>query len=208
MSETALGLSEDEFARPTRCAAWNVKELLSHLYWAINRINAALAEPEPPSADTDSVSYWRSYVPAADAPDIADRAKELSNQFATGADLARGWDGMWRKAIESSSRTDPARVVMTWGPALRLDEFLKTRVLEVTVHRMDLDDALGRKGWGTDQAVSIVDDILSGLLGEDPPRDLEWDSVEFIEAATGRRPLTPDKRRILGPLAGRFPLLG
>jgi uncharacterized protein (TIGR03083 family) len=208
VSETAWGLSEEEFGRPTRCAAWNVKELLSHLYRAVDRINTALVQPEPPSAGTDSVSYWRSYGPAADAPDIADRAKELSDRYATGADLARGWDGMWREAIESASRADPGRVVVTWQPTLRLDEFLRTRVLEVTVHRMDLDDALGRKGWGTDQAISIVDDILSGLLGEDPPRDLEWDVVEFIEAGTGRRTLTPDERRILGPLADRFPLLG
>ena len=63
--------------------------------------------------------------------------------------LARAWDRMWREAVALAGRTDPARLVATtWGPTLPLDEYLKTRVLEVTVHRMDLEDALGRKGWG------------------------------------------------------------
>ena len=116
---------------------------------------------------------------------------------------------MWREALALAGRTDPARLLATtWGPTLRLDEYLKTRVLEVTVHRMDLEDALGRKGWGTDLAISIVDDILAGLLGEDPPRDLDWDVVEFIETACGRRPLTDHERKVLGPLAEKFPLLG
>ena len=43
---------------------------------------------------------------------------------------------------------------------------------------MDLDHALGRKGWGTDAGVSIVDDILVGLLGKEPPDALDWDAVD------------------------------
>jgi hypothetical protein len=73
---------------------------------------------------------------------------------------------------------------------------------------MDLEDALGRKGWGTDRAVSIVDETLEALLGREPLSDLEWDVVDFIEAGTGRRPLTQAERRILGHLADRFPLMG
>jgi hypothetical protein len=89
-----------------------------------------------------------------------------------------------------------------------VDELLKTRVLEVTVHRMDLEEAFGKKGWGTDQAISIVDDTLEGLLEQEPPSDLEWDVIDFIEAGAGRRPLTDEERVILGPLAEKFPLLG
>ena len=209
LSATTSGLAEEEFSLPTRCTEWNVKELLGHTYRGVNRINVLLADPAPPAADTDAISYWRAYVPEDDAPDIAKRGKEAADEFASGAELARAWDHMWRETVALAGRTDPARLVATtWGPTLRLDEYVKTRVLEVTVHRMDLEDALGRKGWGTDLAISIVDDILAGLLGEDPPRDLEWDVVEFIEAGCGRRALTDRERAVLGPLATRFPLLG
>jgi uncharacterized protein (TIGR03083 family) len=208
VSQTALGLSEEDFAKPTRCEAWNVKELIGHLYRAIDRLNVALAEPEPPEADSESVAYWRSYDAATDAPAIAERAKDTGTRYPNGHDLAVAWGEMWPRALDAAGRTDPGRVVVTFGPKLRLDEFLKTRILEVTVHRMDLEDALGRKGLGTDRAVSIVDDILVGLLGEDPPRELEWDVVEFIEVGTGRRPLTQEEGKLLGKLADRFPLMG
>ncbi|MGH2557289.1 MAG: maleylpyruvate isomerase family mycothiol-dependent enzyme [Actinomycetota bacterium] len=208
VSKIVLALPEDDFGRPTRCTAWDVKELLAHVFRNVDRVNRALAEPAPDEAGSDSISYWRSYDPQGDAFDIADRAKELAARYDTGSELAEAWDAMWREAVQVAGSQDRGRIVSTWGPTLTLDEFLKTRVLEMTVHRMDLEDALGRKGWGTDQAVSIVDEILEGLLGEQPPSDLEWDVVDFIEAGTGRRPLTEEERKILGPLADRFPLMG
>jgi len=208
LSKVVLDLPEDDFARPTRCTAWNVKELMGHIYRDIDRINAALSSEPPGEATDDSVSYWRAYDPATDAPDIAERAKERADMYSTGHDLAAAWEELWPRTLELAEDADPARLVQTWGPVTRFDEYLKTRVLEVTVHRMDLEDALGRKGWGTDAAVSIVDDILEGLLGEQPPSDLEWDVVDFIETGTGRRALADSERKILGRLADRFPLLG
>jgi uncharacterized protein (TIGR03083 family) len=208
VSETALSLPEESFSLRTRCIAWDVKGLLGHMYRDIDRLNIALSEGAPPEPDTDSVSYWTSYDPLGDAPDIAGRAQELADSYPTGRELAGAWDEMWRRSLDLAGAADPGRVVVTWGPALTLNEFLKTRVLEMTVHRMDLEDALGRKGWGSDDAVSIVDDIMEGLLGEQPPSDLEWDVVDFIEIGAGRRPLTEAERQILGPLADRFPLMG
>lgn len=201
-------LEEGDFARPSRCGAWNVKELLAHLLWGAGRVHRFLGQPAPDAADGDSVSYWRSYDREGDAPHIADRAKEFAARYGTARELVEAWDEMWPKVVEAAGREERGRLVATWGPVLTLDECLKTQVLEITVHRMDLEDAFGRKGWGTDQAVSIVDEVLEGLLGEQPPSDLEWDVVDFIEAGTGRRPLTKEERTILGPLADRFPLMG
>jgi uncharacterized protein (TIGR03083 family) len=208
VSALVLSLTEDEFAKHTRLPAWNVKELLGHMYRDINRTNTALSTPAPAEVTADSVSYWRSYDPVHDAPAIADRAKELAAGYQTGVALGAAWNEMWPQALEGAAATDRSRLVVTWGPHLTLDEFMKTRVLEITVHRMDMEHALGRKGWGTDLAVSIVDDILEGLLGEQPPSELEWDVVDFIETGTGRRSLTENERALLGPLADRFPLLG
>jgi uncharacterized protein (TIGR03083 family) len=208
VSKALDGLSEEDFAMPTRCSAWNVKELLAHMYRGVDRINVGLEAPPPEEPDADSVSYWGRYEPIAEGADIADRAKHLAAAFGSGRDLALSWDPMWRRAMDAAERAGPNRLVVTWGPALELDEFLRTRVLEITVHRLDLEVAFGRKGWGTDQAISIVDDILVGLLGLEPPAELEWDAIDFIEAGTGRRALNDDERSMLGPLAERFPLLG
>jgi len=208
ISKAVLDLRDADFARPTRCTAWNVKELLAHIYRDVDRINTALASPAPAEATHDSVTYWRSYDPVDDGKDIADRAKELAGRYRTGSELARAFDQMWRRAIDGAKGADRDRLVVTWGPVLTLEEFLTTRVFETTVHRMDLQDAFGQKGWGTDRAAAFVDETLEALLGQEPPSDLEWDVVDFIETGTGRRPLTDQERKILGPLAERFPLMG
>jgi uncharacterized protein (TIGR03083 family) len=208
LNRDVLYLSEEAFAKPTRLPAWNVKELFGHVHRSINdRLTTALRGPSPEAPEVDSVTYFRSYDPATDSGDVADRAKGVAAGFATGHELAVAWAEAWPLTLARAAEADPERVVVTFGPAIRFDEYLKTRVLEITVHRMDLEHALGRKGWGTDEAISIVDDILVGLLGEQPPSNLDWDAIDFIDTGTGRRPLSDRERRMLGRLAGRFPLL-
>jgi uncharacterized protein (TIGR03083 family) len=210
VSEIGRRLDDSDFARPTRCPLWNLKELIGHLYRDVDRINQALENPAPPTATHDSITYFRSYDPTpggADAVRVAERSKEVAARYATGRELVDAWDELWPGTLDRAATADPSRLVVTFGPALTFDEYLKTRVLEVTVHRMDVEDALGVRGWGTDSAVSIVDDILVGLLGTEPPRSLDWDVVDFIETGTGRRELTDDERTKLGVrLARRFPL--
>jgi uncharacterized protein (TIGR03083 family) len=201
-------LSEQEFARPTRCPPWSVKELLGHVYRDVDRLGTALAAPSDLPVELDAVSYWRSYDPIADGPEIADRAKEIADGFATGADLARAFDEMWPGRAAAAAEADPSRSVQTFGPVLRLDEFLRTRVLELAVHRLDLLEALARERDVDPQAGPVVIGVLDGLLGEARPAALGWTDVEYIEAGTGRRPVSAGERATLGKLADRFPLLG
>jgi uncharacterized protein (TIGR03083 family) len=212
VSDLVKHLDESDFAKPTRCPEWNFKELFAHVVRDVDRINAGLDNPEPQAVTHDAVSYFGSYdgTPGgAAAAGVAERSKELAARYPDGASLRAAWDDLWPRTLDRAAAADRTRLVVTFGPVLTLEEYLKTRVLEVTVHRMDLEDALGERGWGTDSAVSIVDDILVGLLGTEPPRTLDWDVVDFIETGTGRRALTDAERKKLGVrLSKRFPLLG
>jgi uncharacterized protein (TIGR03083 family) len=208
VSQLVLGLPEEDFAQATRLPEWNVKELLGHMTRGVDRINVFLDAPPPPAVDTDSISYWTRYDPMTDSPAVAERGKAVAADYGSGQELAAAWDETWRRALGRAGTEDRSRLVeVSWGPALTLDEYVKTRVLEITVHRMDMEEALGLKGWGTDAAISIVDEILEGLLGEEPPTELEWDAIDFIEVGTGRRDPTTAEREVLGDLADRFPLL-
>src|SRR5438445_10009228 len=120
VSKIALDLSEDDFARPTRCTAWNIKELLGHIYRDVDRINTALSTPPPPEATHDSITYWMSYDPITVGRDIADRAKELAGQYGTGPELGEAFDEMWRRAIDAARSADRSRVVVTWRAAVTL----------------------------------------------------------------------------------------
>jgi hypothetical protein len=166
-----------------------------------------VAEPAPAAADATEVTYFRSYDPVADAPDISRRAEEVAEGFATGADLARSFDERWRQAEGAARRKDPGRVVRTFRPSLLLPDYLATRLPEMTVHGLDLADALRREPWITPEGMAIVGDILTGLLAAAPPAALQWTEVTFIEAGTGRRALSVEERAILGDRAALFPLL-
>src|SRR5207302_1612720 len=73
ISIVVLEMPEEHFAKPTRLPAWNVKQLFGHMYRDVDRINAGLDALPPAEVSADSVSYWRSYDPVADGPDIAER---------------------------------------------------------------------------------------------------------------------------------------
>lgn len=200
-------LSEADFALPTRCPPWDVKVLMGHMHRDVDRILDYRDEPAPDEPDADSVSYFRSYDPVGDAPRISARSMEVSDAFDSGAALARSFEERWRLAVDAARAQDPGKVVRTFAPALRLEEYVKTRVLEIAVHGLDLADALGRPPWITPGGAAITRAILEGLLGVPPPPGLEWDDVAFIEAGTGRRPLTGAERVVLGEAATAFPLL-
>jgi uncharacterized protein (TIGR03083 family) len=207
VADLLLGLSEGDFARPTRCEPWDVKELTAHLYRSLFRVPSVLDAAPPPAADTDSVSYWQSYDVPTDSPVIAAHARETAATYSSGKELAVAFDELCHSALDRARSVDPGRLVhVWWGPNLRLDEFLTTRVLEVVVHGLDMTHALGRGPVATQAGIATVCATLRALLGREPPP--RWSPVEFVEKGTGRAALDATDRAELGPAANAFPLLG
>ncbi|MFN8233809.1 MAG: maleylpyruvate isomerase family mycothiol-dependent enzyme [Actinomycetota bacterium] len=205
--DVASSLDDGAFAGPTRLPLWNVKELFAHMWGDLDRIREYLGEPAPAEADADAVSYWRSYDAAREGVAIADRAKAVAGRFATGAELVASFEEARERSIALALATPAGRVVATRGPALRLDDYLETRILEMGVHGLDLAAAIGRDPWLTPEAAAVIRRILVGLLGEEPAIVRRWSDRSFIEAGTGRRGLTYEEHAALGPLAHAFPLL-
>jgi uncharacterized protein (TIGR03083 family) len=200
-------VADDAFAGPTRLPVWTLKELFAHMWSDLDRIRMYLAGPAPAAADTDAVAYWRRYDPADDGPITAERARGIAGRFASGAELVRSFDDARAEAIALAVATPEDRIVATWGPTMRFDEYLRTRILEMGVHGLDLADALGGEPWLTPGAADVTRRILIGLLGEEPAIVRRWSDRSFIEAGTGRRGLTYESHAALGPLARAFPLL-
>jgi uncharacterized protein (TIGR03083 family) len=206
-TDACLELPEAHFARPTRLPAWNVKQLLAHMWRDMDRLRSALGDEPPEAADADAMTYWRAYDPAARGPEIAGRAREVAARFATGGQLAADFERTWTEGVALATGEPPDRLIATWGPTMRLDEFLATRVVEIAVHGLDLAHALDRRPWLSREGSGIVRRILDGLLDAELPLLIGWDELAFIEAGTGRRRLDEMDRAILGDLAERFPLL-
>jgi len=197
-------LKPKQWEQPTRCPPMNVRELVAHMLRGAVRIQEMLdAGPVDAEPEKDAVTYFQ-FDSASEAPVIVKRAQESAAAFPP--DLARTWDLEWTKNLQR------ARMYLGDDPVLpnifgliRLSEYLKTRCVEVVIHHMDLDDALGRKPHPDAGALEIVGDILRGLLGTDL-RPAGVDDVRFALIGSGRAPLNDDERQLLGPLADKFPL--
>ena len=195
MSEQVLGADEAAFARGSRCPPWSVGELLYHVRIGVGRLLGMLAGPEPAAGPLISAAgYFRPgerFSPAVNDDRIA-AAQRGAAALGTGAAVARDFDRAWRESWAKVQQAGQARVVRTrHGDRMLLTEFVRTRVLELAVHGLDLAAGLGRRPWMTDAAARVVAELflpagaMARLLDESG-----WDQVTLIAKATGRLPLT------------------
>ena len=78
------------------------------------------------------------------------------------------------------------------GDLMLLSEFLRTRVLELAVHGLDLAAGLNRDPWLTPEAAAVVAELMLPT-GSAPAvrKRLGWDDATLIAKITDRLPLTP-----------------
>jgi len=210
------GLSDDDFARSTRCPGWNVAEVVAHCEGMLHRLVGENARPVEGEAEIDRVGYYR-YDP--DGPrEGEDPAKTFSEVIRDRViDEVDGRDGTALRASLAGAVEDaiagvrdiPAeRVIKRSGhPRMTFGEFVASRNLEFGVHTMDIEHAVGRPEGVNPATAGVIVGILDGLLGGAVPRSVGWDATSYILAGTGRRPIAAEERANLGALADRFPLL-
>lgn len=206
VGKTLHKLDADEWEAPTRCAPMTVKQLVGHVGRGGLRITEMLAqEPVGDEPEKDGVTYFQ-YDAALVGPDVVRRAREASDDV-TPAELVRSWDESWSRALRAAreilSTSDP--VLPGIFGTIRLSEYIRTRIVEVTVHHLDFDDALGHPPHPDPGALEATGDVLRGLLGTDL-RPVGMDDLRFAYTGTGRASLTDAERGYLGPLADTFPL--
>ncbi|MFG1652497.1 maleylpyruvate isomerase N-terminal domain-containing protein [Micromonospora sp. NPDC049275] len=113
----------------------------------------------------------------------------------------------WQAADAAVADVPPERVLRTrHGDAMSLTEFLRTRVVEVGVHGLDLAAALDRPPWLTPQAEAVIADLLTG--GRPAPAELRWDRLTVIRKSTGRAPLTVPEQTTIDAAGFRWLVFG
>lgn len=209
-------LSEEDFARPTRCPGWSVAELVAHCEGMLVRLVGENARSVEGPAEVDRVGYY-AYDPEGPR-EGEDPTKTFSEVIRdrvideaagrSGDELRASLEGALDAAVRGVHEIPAERVIKRSGhPTMTFGEFVASRNLEFGVHTMDITHALGRPQRVAPPAAGIITGILDGLLGQRPPDSLGWDATTYILSGTGRRPLEPHERAELGPLAARFPLL-
>ena len=202
LSGVLAGLDEAAFARPTGCDPWTVAELAYHVRMAIGRLPGMLAAPEPAGPDLVSAAgYYRpdQRFSTATNDDRIQAAQRGAAALPSAAARARDFRAALRQAEAALRDAPPGRVVRTrHGDPMLLTEFLRTRVLELAVHGLDLAAALGREPWMTGQAARVTGDLLLPPAAAGRLRaETGWDQVGLIARLTGRHPVTPAETSLI-----------
>ena len=183
---TALeNIQPAQWEAPTRLEGWTVYTLAAHLLRMPKTIadftDDDFAEDMP---NKDAVDYWDYSGPEA-AEGNTKRTLQIADTTSPetiATDFARAVE-----AAQKIMHLVPANEVLNTNRGfLQFADYVWTRVLELTVHSLDLADALGKPVELDPEAVKLTVFVLERLLAEPRPMELK-DDVEFMEAATGRK---------------------
>lgn len=201
---------EADFSRPTRAAAWSVRELLYHQLLDTQRALVALASPADPdeSADVDELSYWASF-----RPDQGDGGAAHAHFVQAAAAAYSSPDVLLDQLVETAGAVvraaraaDPGLLVRTQGHVITVGGLVSTLVVEATIHLLDLAVDLPGAPEVPAAVLAHTRRVLEGLAGDLLP--LGWDDQECVLKATGRLDLTVTDRDELGASAVLLPVLG
>ncbi len=202
LSRVLAGLDDAAFARPTACDPWTVAELAYHVRMIVGRLPGMLAAPEPAGpgprlrgrATTGRTGgSLRPRTPTGSSPRSAGRRPWPARR------PGRAISSVARRQAELALRdAAPGRVVRTrHGDPMLLTEFLRTRVLELAVHGLDLAAALDREPWMTTEAAQVTEDLLLPCGAAGLRAETGWDRVGLIARLTGRHPVTPAETELI-----------
>lgn len=216
ITETIRALPEPDYGRPTRCAGWTVADLVFHLLLDAQRALVTCASPTEAHTDTDYISYWARYWAYDSSGDVEhprDREQKAAAHarfvrisaaaFASPRSLLQMWTETSAAAVRAASATPPDARLATQGRVLTIVDFVATLAVEAAIHHLDLD--LPHDEPDPD-ALDLTRRTLDGLLGAGAVRP-DWPAAGYALKATGRQPLEPAERAVLGNSAERFPLI-
>lgn len=188
---TTRSITPDQWGGPG-LGEWTVRDLVGHTSRAHRTVSLYLADPQP-LVHGDAVAYFRA---ALSGPDIgaldaaiADRGRAEGQGL--GDDPAARVAALADEVLALVERTPGDTPCNTAAGGMTLDGYLSTRVVELTLHTLDLAVALGRADdQPPSSAARLTGAVLAGL------------AVEGRRAGPALRALTGR-----GGLPGRFTVL-
>ena len=202
-------LAQPQFELPTNCPPWTLEELAIHTAASVG-LRAALPSAEPGSVPSSAADYYRR--PERGTSQYrqrnVDRTVELAARLRAQTSPARWFDEVTRDAMTKLGDDDLDRIVLiSQRSAMRLADWVLTRVISVAAHGLDVALTLGRPPWTTAEALAVIRPVFVELIGAEPPASLGWDDHALLATATGRRALKAEEQTLLGPLRERIPVL-
>ncbi|MFF2013596.1 maleylpyruvate isomerase N-terminal domain-containing protein [Streptomyces sp. NPDC058195] len=199
------GLGDEDFAQPSGCAGWLVRDLVCHLVIDAQDILITLATPADAEPTRDAVTYWETAgePPAGDDP-LDALTVRLAAAYEDPRLLLFHLDDVGSAAGRAAALADVDLRVATRGQVLTAGDYLGAYVLEWTLHHLDLVAHLPGVPGPPAEGLARTREILERIAGTPLPSSIP--DRDALLVATGRRAPTSTERAALGGPAARFPL--
>lgn len=199
-------LPDEDFARPSGCAGWLVRDLVCHLVIDAQDVLITLATPTDAEPTRDAATYWQ----VSDTPPTGDDPLDaltvrLAAAYEDPGLLKFHLDDVGSAAGRAAALADPAMRVGTQDQVLTTADYLTAYVLEWTLHHLDLIAHLPAAADPPAETLARARELLEQVAGTPFPASLP--DKDTLRVATGRRPPTPTEEATLSPLPTKLPLI-
>ncbi|MET9919241.1 maleylpyruvate isomerase N-terminal domain-containing protein [Streptomyces sp. NPDC059605] len=199
-------LSDEDFARPSGCTGWLVRDLVCHLVIDAQDVLITLATPAGTEPTRDAVTYWEvgGEPPTGDDP-LDALTVRLAAAYQEPWLLKFHLDDVGSAAGRAAGLADPAGRVGTRDEVLTTGDYLSAYVLEWTLHHLDLIAHLPDAAEPPAEGLARTREMLERIAGTTfPPSFSDQDALLI---GTGRRAPAEAERAELGELAARLPFV-
>ncbi|MEU7257328.1 maleylpyruvate isomerase N-terminal domain-containing protein [Streptomyces rimosus] len=199
-------LSDEDFARPSGCAGWLVRDLVCHLIIDAQDVLITLVTPADTEPTRDAVTYWE----VAETPPTGDDPLDalivrLAAAYEDPGLLKFHLDDLGSAAGRAAELADPTVRVGTRDVVLTTGDYLSAYVLEWTLHHLDLIAHLPNAAEPPTEGLARTREMLEKIAGATFPSS--FSDKDALLIGTGRRTPTETEKAELGELAAKLPFV-
>ncbi|MFH8747952.1 maleylpyruvate isomerase N-terminal domain-containing protein [Streptomyces rimosus] len=199
-------LSDEDFARPSGCAGWLVRDLVCHLIIDAQDVLITLVTPADTEPTRDAVTYWE----VAETPPTGDDPLDalivrLAAAYEDPGLLKFHLDDLGSAAGRAAELADPTVGVGTRDVVLTTGDYLSAYVLEWTLHHLDLIAHLPNAAEPPTEGLARTREMLEKIAGTAFPSS--FSDKDALLIGTGRRMPTETEKAELGELAAKLPFV-
>lgn len=165
--KTVGELTDDDFAQPSGCEGWLVRDLVCHFVIDAQDVLITLVTPAAGPVTHDAVTYWKVSHEPADDP-LAALIVRLAVAYGEPWMLKHHVDDVGQAALRAAGMADPALRVSTQDMVLSTSGYLGAYVWEWTLHHLDLVVNLPRLPGPPAETLARCREMLEQIAGPFP----------------------------------------
>ncbi|WP_163573697.1 maleylpyruvate isomerase N-terminal domain-containing protein [Fodinicola feengrottensis] len=200
------GLCEEDFAKPSGCAGWLVRDLVCHLVIDAQDVLVTLVTPADAEPTRDAITYWTvsGEPPTGDDP-LDALIVRLAAAYQDPELLKFHLDDVASAAGRAAELADPNLRVSTQEMVLTAGDYLGACVIEWTLHHLDLITHLPAMAEPPAESLARSRAMLEQIAGT--PFPASWSDKDVLMVGTGRRAPADAERTALGELEPKLPFV-